>query len=55
MDATTKSTMNRYGKGDHEILPKIPSRCTVEQYAKLFDDKKRQSENQQIQAERVIK
>lgn len=47
--------MHRFRRKNHEILPSIPSRCTVEQYAKISEEKNRQSENQQKVAEHVIK
>lgn len=40
---------------NHEIIPKMPSRCSVEQYDRMCHDKNRHAENQQMLADSVLK
>lgn len=47
--------MNNFCRVNHEITPKIPSRCTVEQYAKCSNQKNRYAEDQQKLADRILK
>lgn len=47
--------MRKFSKGNHEIHPKRPSRCTVEQLANLSEETHRHCENQQKLAEHLIK
>lgn len=47
--------MHRMCQINHEIIPKMPSRCTVEQYDRLCYDKNRHAEKQQMMADTVLK
>lgn len=51
----TVSEMHRTCQINHEIIPKMPSRCTVEQYDRLCYDKNRHAEKQQMMADTVLK
>lgn len=47
--------MHRMCQINHEIIPKMPTRCTVEQYDRLCHDKNRHAEKQQMLADSVLK